>query len=93
MNGGIVVVRKIDSAAGLPAHAWKNDTGRGSGRMEGSWQAAGQKQAPKPGQMGIARENAAGKVPKAAAPLSRKEADAWCARLLDANTALDNHSC
>ena len=81
---GNVAVRK----EALPAHAWQKLSGKESGRVVNigslpEWRR---------------REIAAERIVDAAsktkvAPLSRKEIDAWCAKLLDANAGMNNHSC
>jgi len=90
---GNVAVRK----EALPAHAWKNMTGR-ERKMEamGADGARVVKMSALPEWR--QREMASEKIVDAAsrmkvAPLSRREIDAWCDRLLSGNIEKNNHSC
>ena len=92
MNGIVAVKKEV-----LPAHAWQKLSGKGSGPSSAAGEGG---RVVKLGSLPDwrQREIVAERIVDAAsrtkaAPLSRKEIDAWTARLLDANAALNNHSC
>jgi len=81
---GNVAVRK----EALPVHAWKSAKGNENGRVVKMNSLPEWRQ----------REMASERIVDAAskmkvAPLSRKEIDAWCDRLLSENIEKNNHSC
>jgi|GEM_PF-3955705 len=81
---GIAAVRK----EALPVHAWKSAKGNETGRV------VKMSALPEWRQHEMASEKIVDDASKMkVAPLSRKEIDAWTAKLLDANVNLNNHSC
>ena len=92
MIGNVAVKKEM-----LPAHAWKNMAGKE--KKMAAVEADGGRVArmnalPEWRQREIASEKIVDDASKMkVAPLSRKEIDAWTAKLLDANVDLNNHSC